>query len=140
MTNYTITTYRNGEFTGNNYDVRSEAAMWNTLREIRNGLKPEDITAPNTFRALVETNDKDKPVTVFKDITFKMNAKGKIEMPNAVKETCRYTKVKAAKAAALAKAEAKKAAKREADRRYREKKKAAKAAAAAVETPSEETK
>ena len=104
--------------------------MWNTLREIRNGLKPEDITAPNTFRALVETNDKDKPVTVFKDITFKMNAKGKIEMPNAVKETCRYTKVKAAKAAALAKAEARKAAKREADRRYREKKKAAKAAQA----------
>ena len=105
MTNYTITTYRNGEFTGNNYDVRSEAAMWNTLREIRNGLKAEDITAPNTFRALVETNDKDKPVTVFKDITFKMNAKGKIEMPNAVKETCRcrIAKAKAIAAAATTK-------------------------------------
>ncbi len=109
MTNYTITTYRNGEFTGNNYDVRSEAAMWNTLRGIRNGLKPEDITAPNTFRALVETNDKDKPVTVFKDITFKMNSKGKIEMPNAVKETCRcrIAKAKAIAASAAAKEDVK---------------------------------
>jgi len=109
------------------YQVKSEAAMWNQLRAIRNSLVDTDLNRG----ARVEV--KDEQGNLFKDITFRRNSKGKIEMPNAVKETCRYAKVKAAKVAAAAKAEAKKVAKREADRRYREKKKAAKAAAAQAE-------
>lgn len=102
--------------------VKSEAAMWNFLRSVRDNL----TTQPVDGTVKVTTEDG----VLFKDITFKTNSKGKVEMVNGVKETCRYAKVKAAKAAATAKAEARKAAKREADRRYREKKKAAKAAAA----------
>jgi hypothetical protein len=112
--------------------VKSEAAMWNYLREVRNNITDEDLKVG--IQAIVTTEDGKE----FKNIVFKKNAKGKIEMPNSVKETCRYAKVKAAKIAAAAKAEAKKAKKREADRRYREKKKAAKAAALAVQ--AEETK
>ena len=104
--------------------VKSEAAMWNFLRSVRDNL----TTQPVTGTVKVTTEDG----VLFKDITFKTNSKGKVEMVNGVKETCRYAKVKAAKAAATAKAEARKAAKREADRRYREKKQAAKAAAAQV--------
>lgn len=112
--------------------VKSEAAMWNALRTVRDVLSDEDLASG--ARATVTTEDG----ALFKDITFKRNAKGKVEMPNAVKETCRYTKVKAAKAAAAAKVEARKAAKREADRRYREKKRTAKAAVLAAEqTPAE---
>ena len=122
------------EFTNGNDHVRkaleakSEANMWNILREVRDQLTDEDVT--NGVNAKVFTEDG----TLFKDITFRRNSKGKIEMPNAVKETCRRQVEKARKAAkeAAEKAEAKKARKREADRRYRERKKAAKAAAAAV--------
>lgn len=107
--------------------AKSEANMWNLLREIRNGLTEEEITNGATAKVFEEDG------TLFKDIVFKRNSKGKIEMVNLVKETCRYAKVKAAKFAAAAKTEARKAKKREADRRYREKKRAAKAAAAQVE-------
>ena len=102
--------------------VKSEAAMWNYLRQVRDSLDAAKIAGG--VRAVVTTEDG----VTFKDITFKMNSKGKIEMPNAVKETCRcrVAKVKAA----LKAQEEKKAKKREADRRYRERKKAAKAAAA----------
>ena len=110
-----------------NTTVKSEAAMWNYLRSVRDGITDEDLKVG--IQAIVTTEDGKE----FKNIVFRRNSKGKIEMPNSVKETCRYAKVKAAKVAAAAKAEAKKAAKREADRRYREKKKAAKAAAAQVE-------
>ena len=112
--------------------VKSEAAMWKYLRSVRDGMAANEFTPG--IRALVT----DCGGNTFKDITFRRNAKGKIEMPNAYKPTCRYTKVKAAKLAAQAKAEARKAAKRETDRRYRERKKAAKAAALAAEqTPAE---
>ena len=110
-----------------NTTVKSEAAMWNYLRSVRDGITDEDLKVG--IQAIVTTEDGKE----FKNITFRRNSKGKIEMPNSVKETCRYAKIKAAKVTAAAKAEAKKAKKREADRRYREKKKAAKAAAAQVE-------
>ena len=110
-----------------NTTVKSEAAMWNYLRSVRDGITDEDLKVG--IQAIITTEDGKE----FKNITFRRNSKGKIEMPNSVKETCRYAKIKAAKAAAVAKAEAKKAKKREADRRYREKKKAAKAVAAQVE-------
>lgn len=101
--------------------VKSEAAMWNFLRSVRDNL----TTQPVDGTVKVTTEDG----VLFKDITFKTNSKGKVEMVNGVKETCRYAKVKAAKAAVAAKAQAKKEKKREADRRYRAKKHAAKIAA-----------
>ena len=103
--------------------VKSEAAMWKYLRSVRDGMAANEFTPG--VRALVT----DCGGNTFKDITFKLNSKGKIEMPNAHKATCRYTKVKAAKQAAAAKAQARKEAKRAADRRYRAKKHAAKIAA-----------
>ena len=113
-------------------DAKSEANMWNILREVRDNLCGEGELA-NGIKALVTTEDG----TLYKDITFKRNAKGKIEMPNAVKETCRR-QVEKARKAAKEKAEkeaARKAKKREADRRYRARKKAQKEAAeGAVET------
>jgi len=107
--------------------VKSEAAMWNLLREVRDSLTDADLA--NAPKALVTDADGN----LFKDITFKRNAKGKIEMPNSVKATCRRQVEKARKAAkeAAEKAAAKKARKAEANRRYRERKKAAAAAAAA---------
>lgn len=105
-----------------NTTVKSEAAMWNYLRSVRDGITDEDLKVG--IQAIVTTEDGKE----FKNIVFRRNSKGKIEMPNSVKETCRCRVTKAKKAAA--KLEEKKAKKREADRRYRERKKAAKAAAA----------
>lgn len=120
-------------FADTTIEARSEANMWNHLREIRNGLKK---VADDTPHAVVTDEDGN----MFKDIVFK-EIKGKIQMVNLVKETCRRQLEKARKAAkeAAAKAEARKAKKREADRRYRARKKAEKeaAAAAAVETITE---
>jgi len=72
--------------------AKSEANMWNILRAARNQLTEADVKAG--VRAVVTAEDG----TPFKDITFKMNAKGKIEMPNAVKETCRAHRSAAKKA------------------------------------------
>ena len=120
MTKYIITV------NGISSTVKSEAAMWNFLRSVRDNLTIQPVNG--TVKVTTEDG------TPFKDIEFR-TVKDKIQMVNLVKETCRYTKVKAAKLAAAAKAQAKKEAKRAADRRYREKKKAAKAAATqAVET------
>ena len=103
-----------------NLEAKSEANMWNLLREVRDQLTNEEVT--NGVNAKVFTEDG----TLFKDITFKRNAKGKIEMPNAVKATCRRAVEKARKAAkeAAEKLAAKKARKAEANRRYRARKKA----------------
>jgi len=114
MTKYIITV------NGINSTVKSEAAMWNFLRSVRDNL----TTQPVDGTVKVTTEDG----TLFKDIEFR-TVKGKIQMVNHVKETCRYAKVKAAKIAAAAKAQARKEAKRAADRRYRAKKHAAKIAA-----------
>ena len=122
------------EFTNGNDHVRkalaakSEANMWNLLREVRDQLTDEELT--NGVNAKVFTEEG----TLFKDITFRRNSKGKIEMPNAVKETCRRQVEKVRKTAkeAAEKEEARKARKREADRRYRERKKAAAAVQTAV--------
>ena len=65
--------------------------MWNALRKIRDVLTDEQLQAG--VRALV----KDADGNPFKDITFKKNSKGKIEMPNAVKETNRIRPKKADK-------------------------------------------
>lgn len=110
-------------------EVKSEAAMWNVLRSIRDHLTDEELGLG--AQAIVTTEDG----TPFKDITFKKNSKGKIEMPNAIKETCRRQIEKARKAEkeAAEKLAAKKAAKAAANRRYREKKKAMKAAMVANE-------
>ena len=110
--------------------VKSEAAMWNFLRKVRDSLTDKALKAG--VRALVKTEDG----TLFKDITFRRNSKGKIEMPNAVKETCRRQLEKARKAAKAAaeKAAARKAKRAEANRRYRAKKKVMKEAAKAVVT------
>ena len=117
-------------------DAKSEANMWNILREVRDNLCGEGELA-NGIKAQVTTEDG----TLFKDITFKRNAKGKIEMPNAVKETCRR-QVEKARKAAKEKAEkeaARKARKAEANRRYRARKKAQKEAVmATVETTEAE--
>ena len=104
-------------------EAKSEANMWNHLREIRNSFNGK--VAEDTPHATVTTEDG----TLFKDIVFKM-VKGKIQMVNLVKETCRRRIEKARKAAkeAQAKEETRKARKREADRRYRAKKKALKEA------------
>jgi len=108
------------------FTAKSEANMWNILRSVRDSLSKEEVKAG--VRAVVT----DEVMNLFKDITFKFNKAGKIEMPNAVKETCRRQVAKAKAAAKLAaeKEEARKAKKREADRRYRAKKAAAKAEAA----------
>ena len=110
-------------------EVKSEAAMWNALRTIRDCLTDEELGLG--AQAIVTTEDG----TPFKDITFKKNSKGKIEMPNAIKETCRrqIEKVRKAEKEAAEKLAAKKAAKAAANRRYREKKKAMKAAMVANE-------
>ena len=102
--------------------ARSEANMWNILRDVRNQLTDEDLK--NTVTAKVFTEDG----TLFKDITFRKNTKGKIEMPNAIKATCRRQVEKARKAAkeAAEKEAARKARKAEANRRYRARKKAEK--------------
>ena len=128
------------EFTNGNDQVRktmeakSEANMWNILREVRDQLTDEEVS--NGVNAKVFTEDG----TLFKDITFKKNSKGKIEMPNAVKETCRRQLDKARKAAKekAEKEAARKAKKAEVNRRYRARKKAEKeAAVAAVENTVE---
>lgn len=95
MTKYIITAINCGFCKDENKTVivKSEAAMWNYLRGLRDNLSSADLLAG--ARATVTTEDG----TLFKDITFRRNSKGKIEMPNAVKETCRYAKIKAAKAA-----------------------------------------
>ena len=95
MTKYIITAINCGFCKDENktVTVRSEAAMWKYLRAVRDNLSSTDFLAG--ARVTVTTEDG----TPFKDITFRRNSKGKIEMPNAVKETCRYTKIKAAKAA-----------------------------------------
>ena len=99
-------------------NVKSEAAMWNFLRSVRNNL----ATQPVEGTVKVTTEDG----VLFKDITFKTNSKGKVEMVNGVKETCRRQVEKARKAAKAL--EEKKARKREADRRYRARKKVEKEA------------
>ena len=111
-------------------EVKSEAAMWNYLRQVRDGITDEDLKVG--IQALVYTEDG----TEFKNIMFRRNSKGKIEMPNSIKETCRR-QVEKARKAEKEKAEkeaARKAKKREADRRYREKKKAERLAVAAAKT------
>lgn len=67
-------------------NVKSECAMWNYLRKTRDAIKEDDLKIG--VRAMVLTEDG----TPFKDITFRRNSKGKIEMPNAVKETNRIRK------------------------------------------------
>ena len=111
------------QFADSTIEARSEANMWNHLREIRNGLNGK--VTEDTPHATVTTEDG----TLFKDIVFKV-VKDKIQMVNLVKETCRRQMDKARKAAkeAAEKAEARKAKKREADRRYRARKKAQKEA------------
>lgn len=121
MKKFIITTIVSGNT--NIIEARSEANMWNLLRAVRDQLTEADLSAEEAPKALVTTEDG----TLFKDITFKRNTKGKVEMPNAVKETCRSQVMKARKAAEekAEKEAARKARKAEANRRYREKKKAA---------------
>jgi len=89
MKTLTITLTKGTETT--EQTVKSECAMWNALRKIRDVLTDEQLQAG--VRALV----KDADGNPFKDITFKKNSKGKIEMPNAVKETNRIRPKKADK-------------------------------------------
>ena len=116
------------QFADSIIEARSEANMWTHLRAIRDhqvGFKVEDGETQKECmdHAIVTTENG----TMFKDIVFRLNSKGKVEMVNLVKETCRRQVEKARKAAkeAAAKAEARKAKKREANRRYRARKKAA---------------
>ena len=116
-------------------EVKSEAAMWNYLRQVRDGITDEDLKVG--IQALVYTEDG----TEFKNIMFRRNSKGKIEMPNSIKETCRR-QVEKARKAAKEKAEkeaARKARKAEANRRYRARKKAEKEALKASSNKSVET-
>ena len=104
MKKYNVVVTRNANLSFDKFEnteltVRSEAAMWNELRKVRDTLTEADVK--NGVRAVV-TEDETK--TMFKDITFKMNSKGKIEMPNAVKETCRAAKAKAVRPAGKTKA------------------------------------
>ena len=78
-------------------DVKSECAMWNALRKVRDEITDEQLTAG--VRAVVTDADGNP----FKDITFRRNSKGKIEMPNAVKETNRVRPTKGEKKTAKAK-------------------------------------
>ena len=99
MKKYNVVVTRNANLSFDKFEnteltVKSEAAMWNELRKVRDTLTEADVK--NGVRAVV-TEDETK--AMFKDITFKMNSKGKIEMPNAVKETCRAAKAKAARPA-----------------------------------------
>ena len=108
------------QFADTTIEARSEANMWTHLRTIRDGLKKVTEKTPH---ATVTTEDG----TLFKDIVFK-TVKGKIQMVNLVKETCRR-QVEKARKAAKEKAEkeaARKARKAEANRRYRARKKAQK--------------
>lgn len=94
MKKYNVVVTRNANLSFDKFEnteltVKSEAAMWNELRKVRDTLTEADVK--NGVRAVV-TEDETK--AMFKDITFKMNSKGKIEMPNAVKETCRAAKAK----------------------------------------------
>ena len=72
-------------------DVKSECAMWSALRKVRDVLTDEQLK--EGVRAVVVDAD-GKPL---KDITFRRNYKGKIEMPNAVKETNRVRPAKGEK-------------------------------------------
>lgn len=76
--------------------VRSECAMWDYLRKTRDAIQEAELIAG--VRAVVVTDDG----TPFKDITYRRNSKGKIEMPNAVKETNR---IRIPKKAAVKKAD-----------------------------------
>jgi len=129
------------QFADSTIEARSEANMWTHLRDIRDhqvGFKVEDGETQKECldHAIVTTEDG----TLFKDIVFRLNSKGKVEMVNLVKETCRRQvekvnlvketcrrQVEKARKAAKEKAEkeaARKAKKREVDRRYRARKKA----------------
>lgn len=105
-------------------NAKSEANMWTILRKVRDNLTDQNLADGARCQVLDEEGH------LFKDITFKKNSKGKIEMPNAIKETCRRQVEKARKAAKAAaeKAAARKAKKAEANRRYRAKLKARQAA------------
>ena len=72
-------------------DVKSECAMWSALRKVRDVLTDEQLK--EGVRAVVVDADGNP----FKDITFRRNSKGKIEMPNAVKETNRVRLAKGEK-------------------------------------------
>lgn len=72
-------------------DVKSECAMWSALRKVRDVLTDEQLK--EGVRAVVVDADGNP----FKDITFRRNSKGKIEMPNAVKETNRVRPAKGEK-------------------------------------------
>lgn len=113
------------KFADHTVEAKSEANMWNVLRSLRDVLPSIKNGESYPDHATVTAEDG----TLFKDIVFK-NVKGKVQMVNLVKETCRRRIEKARKAAkeAEAKEEARKARKREADRRYRAKKKALKEA------------
>jgi len=120
-------------FDGKETVAKSEANMWNQLRGIRDGLNPNTVGA-DTPHVIVTAEGGE----VYKDIQFRL-VKGKIQMVNLVKETCRYQQVKAAKLAAAAKDEARKAARRAADKRYRAKKHAEKIAAQEAARKAAET-
>ena len=55
-------------------DVTSEAAMWNTLRKVRDELTDKQLSAG------VQAQVTDENGKLFKNITFTKNTKGKIEM------------------------------------------------------------
>ena len=112
---------QNSNVSRKSIDAKSEANMWNILREVRDQLTDQDLQGCVSARVFTEDG------TLFKDIVFK-TVKGKIQMVNLVKETCRR-QVEKARKAAKEKAEkeaARKAKKREANRRYRARKKAQK--------------
>ena len=96
MQKLTLTVENVEHFENKPVAVKSECAMWKVLRTVRDLLTDADLKAG--ARAIVNTEDG----KAFKDITFRRNAQGKIEMPNAVKETCRYQAAKAKKLAAQA--------------------------------------
>lgn len=65
--------------------VNTESAMWNYLRKVRDRLT--DTELKNGVRAIVkEDNVEEQRITVVKDISFRRNSKGKIEMLNSIKE------------------------------------------------------
>lgn len=74
---------QNSNVSRKSIDAKSEANMWNILHEVRDNLTDQDLQGCVSARVFT------KDGTLFKDITFKRNSKGKIEMLNAVKETCR---------------------------------------------------
>lgn len=111
--------------------AKSEANMWTILRKMRDSLTDADLTTG----ARCKVYDEDK--NLFKDITFHRNSKGKIEMPNAVKETCRRQMEK--KRAELKKLEEKKAKKRAAAKLYRARLKAKKEAQKALSDQTTKT-